>query len=585
MFRLLTALALCLFAALPATAQQPAYIQVEAQRTLTGAQNAARGYSARGVEDVAGFSIPGGWYAIVLGPYDGNEAARLLRGLRASGAIPRDSYVVDGSQFRTQFWPVGASLSSPDVPDDTDEGQQEADDAPETPVAAPDPTEIPDETLSQARASERALDRDEKRALQVALQWAGFYDGAIDGLFGGGTRRSMTAWQEANNHDATGVLTTGQRAELFAAYNAVLEGMDLQLVRDDAAGIEIQMPLGVVEFTEYEPPFARYDASGELDAQVLLISQPGDQTRMSGLYEILQTLAVVPPEGERNRTNRGFTIEGVNDRIHSYTSVVLDGGEIKGFMLIWPAGDDERRRRVLNEMQASFRPIDGVLDPATAQPDEDQSVDLISGLEVRKPLRDRSGFYIGSGGEVLTSAEAIAGCGSITLDMEHGATAAHVDEALGIAVLRPERPLAPPAVAEFQTSVPRLNADVAVAGFPYGGVLTTPALTFGTLADIRGLNGEEGVKRLSITTQDGDTGGPVFDGGGAVLGMLKPRSQQNGQVLPADVAFSVDADEIIGSVRGAGLDVRTTDTLAYMPPETLTLLAADMAVLVSCWED
>ena len=68
MFRLLSALALCLFAALPATAQQTAYIQVEAQRTLTGAQNAARGYSARGVEDVSGYSISSGWYAIVLGP-------------------------------------------------------------------------------------------------------------------------------------------------------------------------------------------------------------------------------------------------------------------------------------------------------------------------------------------------------------------------------------------------------------------------------------------------------------------------------------------------------------------------------------
>ena len=116
-------------------------------------------------------------------------------------------------------------------------------------------------------------------------------------------------------------------------------------------------------------------------------------------------------------------------------------------------------------------------------------------------------------------------------------------------------------------------------------MLTTPALTFGQLSDIRGLNGEEDVKRLSIFAQPGDAGGPVYDNGGAVLGMLLPKAQINGQSLPPEVSFSVDAGEIITSVTNAGLDVETTDTLAYMTPELLTLMAADMTVLVSCWTD
>jgi S1-C subfamily serine protease len=587
MVRTFTALIFSLFLTLPAAAQQSVWVQVEAQRTLTGAQNAARVYAAAGVPDVTGFALPGGWYAIALGPYAATDAEIQLRRLRTIRVIPTDSYIVDGDRFRTQFWPVGVTAPSGLVavapPETTAPTQIPI--ATIEPAPIPDPVLTPDETLREAQTSEQALDRDEKRLLQTAMQWAGLYDGAIDGLYGRGTRRSMALWQDANNHEPTGVLTSGQRVELIGAYNSILDGMGLQLVRDDASGIEMLIPTGVVTFAQYDPPFARFDASGDVAAQVLLISQPGDQTRMFGLYEILQTLAIIPSEGERTRRDSSFVIEGADDTVQSYTSVSLENGEIKGFTLVWPAGDDERRRRVLDEMIASFTTVSGVLDPAIARPNEDQAIDMIAGLAVRKPIRDRSGFFINGAGDVLTTLEAIGECTSITLGMEHDATVVHQDTRLGLAVLRPTTRLAPPAVAEFQIGVPRLNADVAVAGFPYGGILTTPALTFGTLADIRGLNGEDEVKRLSIFAHPGDAGGPVYDNGGAVLGMLLPKTQANGQSLPPEVSFSVDADQIVASIVGAGLEVVTTDSLAYMTPESLTMMAADMAILVSCWSD
>ncbi|MEL6958108.1 MAG: serine protease [Pseudomonadota bacterium] len=580
MVRIFLGLILSFVLAVAAAAQQASWVQIEAQRTLTGAQDAARGYASAGVSDVNGFALPGGWYGIALGPFSAAEAAAELRRLRAAGLIPGDSYVVDGSSFRTQFWPVGGTAQT--APQTNQPAAPVI--AEQEPEPEPEPIQIPDETRAEAQASERLLTRDEKRDLQIALQWAGFYSGAIDGLYGRGTRNSMRDWQVANNHEPTGVLTTGQRIELLAAYNAILDGMDLQLVRDNATGIEILIPTGVVEFSEYEPPFARFDASGDIPAQVLLVSQPGDQRRLFGLYEIFQTLTIFPPDGERTRRDRSFEIEAVDANLHTYASVALNDGMIKGFVLVWPAGDDDRRRRVLDEMQESFATLSGVLDPAIAPPDEDQAINLVAGLEVRTPIRDRSGFFVSSSGDVLTSTEAVGSCNRITLGLEHDAQVLFSNDTLGVAVLRPDAPLAPPAVAEFQTGVPRLQSDVAVAGFPYGSVLTTPALTFGALADIRGLNGEEEVKRLSLTAQPGDAGGPVFDNGGAVLGMLLPRVSDNGQTLPADVSFSLDADQIVSALSDAGVEAQTTSSIAFMPAGALTALAADMTVLVSCWE-
>ena len=569
------------------------WLQVEAQPTLSAAQERVRAYAAQ-FQDVSGYYLGSGWYGIALGPYSAADADSLLRDLLARRVIPADSYISDGSTFQQQFWPIGvgsltAPQSLPNLPTST--GQTATTDviaAPLPPVEEPvvvEPTpEIPDETSREAQASEELLSGPQKQQLQIALQWAGFYDGAIDGAYGRGTRNSMGAWQEANAYEVTGILTTRQRAALMGAYNAVLNGLGLQLVRDDATGIELQIPTEVVAFNSYEPPFARFTAKGDLDATVLLISQQGDQTRLFGLYEILQTLEIMPPNGPRDRSDSSFEIEGVNGRTHSYIYAALTDGQIKGFALIWPAGDEERRTRLLAEMKASFTPIPGVLDPGIAAPGEDQAVDLISGLEVRQPILSRSGFFIDAGGTVLTTTEVLGNCGYLTIDDDHVASVAYRDDVLGLAVLRPETPLAPIGIAAFQTGVPRLQAEVAVSGYPYGGVLAMPALTFGRLADLRGLNGEEAVKRLDMVAQPGDAGGPVFDNGGAVLGMLLPRVDLNGQVLPPEVSFSVDAPAIIVSLTTAGVTVQTTDQVSFMPPETLTREAPKMTVLVSCWE-
>ena len=138
-----------------------------------------------------------------------------------------------------------------------------------------------------------------------------------------------------------------------------LGGLGLRTVRDEAAGIQVELPMGVLGEPATEPPFVRYDGREGVPPQVLLISQPGDQGRLWGLYEIMQTLEIVPPEGPRERTEDAFVIEGQDGRIHSTTYAWLVEGQIKGFTLVWPAGDEDRRARLVEAMRASFRQLPG----------------------------------------------------------------------------------------------------------------------------------------------------------------------------------------------------------------------------------
>ena len=555
-----------------ASAQQDTgvWVQVEARPSLQQAQDRAQAY-ANTLPDVNGFRLNSGWYAIVIGPYLREDAEQVLNVYRAEGQIPADSYITFSNRLGQQFWPVGAN--SPDR------------DAIPSPATSTDPAPTPqptDETRAQALQGERLLGAQDRKDIQTALRAAGFYNSTIDGAFGQGTRRSMGDWQRFNGFEVTGVLTTAQRKALIDDYNAPLISVGMDRYADPQAGIELDLPLGAVAFDRYEAPFAHFKPASDLEAQVLLISQEGDKATLRALYEVMQSLEIVPLDGQRQLRGDSFTLEGRGNGIVSYTEAKLSNGKIKGFTLVWPEGDDAGRARVLAAMQSSFATTPAVLD-ATAGATSDQQIDLVSGLKLRTPRLSRSGFFADDSGTVLTVAEATNNCARITLDSDQELQVAWSDNDLGIAVLRPANALAPVNVAQFSTQSPRLQSEVAVSGFSYEGALGAPTLTYGQIADMRGLNGEDGVKRLTLAAQPGDAGGPVFDEAGQVVGMLLPTPSQ-GRTLPETVSLAATADSLGSVLDKAGVSGQSGPAGGKISPNEMNRRARGMTVLVQCWD-
>ncbi len=563
---------------------QNAWVQIEAQPSLREGEARARAW-AETLPDISGFVMSTGWYAVTLGPFSDDVAAQKLQVLRGERMIPSDSYLSDGRNYRQQFWPVGAALQPQPEPEVTVDPATMPD-ATATPTpdrATPEGLAAPVETLAEARAAEAALTRPERELIQTALQWKGFYTAGIDGAFGPGTRNSIAAWQSANGHEPTGVLASRQRADLIAAYEGERAALGLTLVEDAQAAIAVEMPMGLVKFDHYDPPFVHYNEKDGSGVRVLLISQQGDQNTLFGLYDVMQTLEIVPLEGARERSRNGFTLTGQNDRIHSHTEVTLRGGLIKGFTLIYPAKDAKRMERVLKAMQGSFKSLgDTALDDTLGQPLAETRADLLVGLDVRKPVLAQSGFYMDAKGTVLTAAAGLSACNRITVDGTEFDLAL-ADPTLEIAVLTPRNILAPMAVAKFQTDATRLNTEVAVAGYPYPEALSAPVLTFGKLLDLRGLAGEPGLARLALSARAGDVGGPLFNASGAVIGMLMPQTADGGQHLPADLAVALQSAAMVPMLAERGFTLAAAQGSGALAVEDLSRQALGMTVQVSCW--
>lgn len=560
----------------PVALAQEAWVQVEAQPSLTEAEGRARDYAAE-FPNVSGYQLSSGWYAIVLGPYSPEAAAGALADLRSDGAIPRDSFVTDGGAHRQQFWPVGAIAGQPQVDPVVDPAME-----PVAPVIEVMPAE---ESVREAKASEAELDADGRKALQTAMAWYGFYDGGIDGAFGPGTRNSMAAWQEANGFEATGVLTTKQRATLVGNYQADQAEFGFVSASEPEAGIEITLPLALVQFDHYEPPFVHFNEKAGSGLKVILISEPGNQDSLSGLYDVLQTLEVVPAEGERSKSEKSFTINAASDTVQSYAYAEVKDGMVKGYLVVWNPADAERMSRILPALKSSFRGVgDKALDPGLVPMEAATRSGLLAGMEVKLPKLSRSGFFVDAAGTVVTTVEAVAQCGRVTIDHATDATVVAQDAETGVAILQPITPLAPQAFARFSGGAVRLGSEIAVAGYSYEDKLPAPVLTFGTLEEEKGLNGEAGLSRLAAPVLPGDAGGPVLDGTGAVLGMLLPPAVKGAKLLPDGVAFAAQAGVIGQALTSAGVVVSPATSTDLATPDALNAAGLGMTVLVSCWE-
>ncbi len=627
-------------ALMPKTALAQAWIQVASERSIRDTHARAQDFAASFPETRA-FLTTSGWYAIVLGPFERDEALALMTGLKAQNQIPQDSMVSSGSSHVSQLWPLAANTepgAQPDATADagTDAGSETGTDPAATigtviidePAPEPDPgateppagetggtiTEaeevaittpepaaepelpeeaaeivdpdapIPDPDLRATQANERGWTRDQKKQYQTYMVWTGDYDKAIDGSYGRGTRAAIRGFQEREGYETTGYLTETQVLLLKKRYDDIIGRLGVQTVRNLDAGIEMLMPVNLVVFSEFEPPFVHFKPRGNSDTRAMLISQEGGRDTLRSLYDIMETFDYIPPEGYRVRKRDWFVLSGRNDEVVSYTYARTTNGLVKGFTLVWKPERDSEMQPLVTAMYNSFSPLDNyVLDETLGfgQGDE-EPLDLTTGIETLAPTRSASGFLISADGFVLTHSSNVESCRRITIGEDVDLKVVTNNPRMELAVLRPKSAYTPASFALFSDEAPQIGTEITVAGFSFPDVMEIAALNYGTLTATSGAMGNEDEIRVSAFLEAGDVGGPVLDDRGAVIGMqlLKPEADAN---LPEYVNFAIKSGLIMELLQRHGVTFGRSTAFDAVDAEDLAFMAGDFTVKVSCW--
>jgi S1-C subfamily serine protease len=131
-----------------------------------------------------------------------------------------------------------------------------------------------------------------------------------------------------------------------------------------------------------------------------------------------------------------------------------------------------------------------------------------------------TGFYISKQGEILTNSHVVEGCTRLKVGDAKAQFIAS-SKAWDLALIKVAQK-STSAVAAFSTLPAALNSDVTVIGYPLSGLLGGLNVTRGAVSSLTGFQGDGTRMQITAPVQPGNSGGPVVDRRGAVVGVLCP---------------------------------------------------------------
>lgn len=178
-----------------------------------------------------------------------------------------------------------------------------------------------------------------------------------------------------------------------------------------------------------------------------------------------------------------------------------------------------------------------------------------------------TGFFVTRQGHILTNAHVVNGCKTITVQQPGGAaafaTAITTDKQNDLALLQASSSM--PAVATLRAGRPIRPGEAVVAyGFPLSGIMSSGGvLTTGTVNALAGPGDDTRFLQISAPIQPGNSGGPLLDMTGAVVGITSKSISTNNaaRVLgatPQNVNYAIKTDVIRTFLSTIGISVESS---------------------------
>ena len=202
-----------------------------------------------------------------------------------------------------------------------------------------------------------------------------------------------------------------------------------------------------------------------------------------------------------------------------------------------------------------------------------------------------TGFYVSSKGDVLTNLHVVQGCSSLKLQpigksIRSGRVVA-ADRQNDFAIVSSAG--APGHFATFRSDKVRQGESIVVYGFPLAGALASSGnATTGSVTALAGMRDDNRMLQISAPVQPGNSGGPLLDLSGAVVGVVVAKlnatqvMEQTGDI-PQNINFALKTDIATDFLKNHGINYVSVPRRKILSVPDVVDVARRVSVRLLCY--
>ena len=199
-----------------------------------------------------------------------------------------------------------------------------------------------------------------------------------------------------------------------------------------------------------------------------------------------------------------------------------------------------------------------------------------------------TGWYVAPGGYLVTNAHVVEDCKMVTLKSGAELQILNMQPDEDLALLKGVTEVAPLVLRDGRSA--RLAEDVLIAGYPLGGILSSGInVTVGTVSALAGMGDDERRFQFTAPVQPGNSGGPVLDTSGHVIGVVVSKLnamsiQDEIGDIPQNVNFGIALPSLIKFLKGNDVPYAPQASSTHIDKVDLAELARESTVLLQCYQ-
>lgn len=466
--------------------------------------------------------------------------------------------------------------------------------------------------FQRSKAGFESLKVETRVNFQVLMTAAGMRSSVATGDYDRDMHGAMTSFQSGRGDAPTGLPTKAQVEAIGDVGGRVLKDWALTRIEHPLRGRSIVVPTGFgMTRSRTEAGLAFKDARNRFSVE---FDWYATGTLERAYQSLLSEMQGSGDEISYKVMRRGFfVIHGSQGIYNRYVRYHQDGQGLIGFDLKWgeteaPVYGDRLATIVSGSLWATMsgKPYpefgSGIREQAPAPPptprrppelppmaSQTQPAPRSAPQEAETKISTGTGFFVSATGHIVTNEHVVKGCSEVAVRQSDGsrfrADVLKSDRANDLALVKIDTSGRP--FLKIRAAA-QLGEQVAAFGYPLFSTLSSSGnFTIGNVSAMQGMKDNTSEIQVTSPIQNGNSGGPVVDGSGKLVGVVTSYYSGNEQAradgrIPQNVNFAVSSATVMGFLASHSIPFEPAQKEAALDMTEVASATKNASVLIAC---